>query len=94
MLVGSISSFYQNVFYPTTERKYHSSNIKFVVCKCFQFGPVQISSFDIGLTSARQVDNFLPRNRILLQFKLKTPACNRVGLANARAYTINITLEH
>ena len=41
MLVTSIFSFFHNVFYPFTDRNYHFSNNKFVVCKCFQFGQGQ-----------------------------------------------------
>ena len=41
MLVTSIFAFSHNVFYSIKKRKYHLSNTYFVVCKCFQFGPVQ-----------------------------------------------------
>ena len=32
--------FPHNIFYPINDRNYHCSYIKFVVCKCFKFGPV------------------------------------------------------
>ena len=41
MLVCSIFSFSQNVFYPVIGRNRHFSEIYFVCCECFQFGPVQ-----------------------------------------------------
>ena len=41
MLVTSIFSFFHNVFYPLKERNHHFSDIKFVVCNCFQFGQGQ-----------------------------------------------------
>ena len=37
-------SFSHNVFYSIKGRDYHFCYIQFVVCKCFQFGLVQISS--------------------------------------------------
>ena len=40
MLVTSIFSFSHNVFYPTQNKFQFFSHIYFVVCKCFQFGPV------------------------------------------------------
>ena len=30
-----------NVFYPIKDRNHYFSNISFVVCKCFEFGPVE-----------------------------------------------------
>ena len=42
MLVTSIFSFSQNVFYSIKDRNYHLSKIYSVVCKCFQFGQGQI----------------------------------------------------
>ena len=40
MLVTSIFSFSHNVFYTVKDRNYHCCNIKYVICKSFQFGPV------------------------------------------------------
>ena len=40
MLVSSILSFSNNVFYPSQNNFEISRHIYFVVCKCFQFGPV------------------------------------------------------
>ena len=40
MLVTSIFSFFHNVFYPSKIKFQFFSHIYFVVCKCFQFGPV------------------------------------------------------
>ena len=41
MLVTSIFSFSHNVFYPSQNKLQLFNYIYFVVCKCFQFGPVQ-----------------------------------------------------
>ena len=41
MLVTSIFSFSQNVFYPVKDRYHYLNYINFVVCKCFQFGHIQ-----------------------------------------------------
>ena len=43
MLVTSIFSCSHSVFYSIQEINHHFSNIHLVVCKCFQFGLVQIS---------------------------------------------------
>ena len=40
MLVTSIFSFSHNVFYPSLNKFQFFSYIYFVVCKCFQFGPI------------------------------------------------------
>ena len=40
MLVTSISSFFQNAFYPLLNKIQILSRIDFVVCKPFDFGPV------------------------------------------------------
>ena len=40
MLVTSIF-FSHNVFYPIKVKNHHLNNIYFVVCKCFQSGPVK-----------------------------------------------------
>ena len=40
MLVTSIFSFSNNVFYPSENKFQFFSHIWFVVCKCFQFGPL------------------------------------------------------
>ena len=40
MLVTSIFFFYDNVFYLSDNKLYLFSSIHFVVCKCFEFGPV------------------------------------------------------
>ena len=48
MLVISIFSFFHNVFYPSTlfypsQNKFlFFSHIYFVICKCFQFGPMSL----------------------------------------------------
>ena len=41
MLVTSIFSFCHNVFYQSQRELLFLSSIYFVVCKCFQFGPVK-----------------------------------------------------
>ena len=33
--------FPHNVFYPVKNRNHYFSNISFVICKCFEFGPVE-----------------------------------------------------
>ena len=40
MLVSSIFSFSHNVFNPLRDKNHHFKYFDFVVCKCFQFGPV------------------------------------------------------
>ena len=40
MQVTSIFSLSHNVFNPIKDKIHHFKNINFVVCKCFQFGPV------------------------------------------------------
>ena len=40
MLVTSIFTFYQHVFNPIKDINHHFSKLYFVICKCFQFGPV------------------------------------------------------
>ena len=45
MLVTTIFSFSHNVLFPIKEKNHHFGNIKFVVCKCFQFGQATILSF-------------------------------------------------
>ena len=41
MLVTSIFPFSHNVFYRIKDRNHNFSNVRFVVCKCFEFCPVQ-----------------------------------------------------
>ena len=41
MLVTSIFSFSRNVFHPIKDWNHHFSNLEFVVCKGFEFGPVK-----------------------------------------------------
>ena len=41
MLVTSIFSFSNNVFYSIKERNHNLSNILVIVCKCFEFGLVK-----------------------------------------------------
>ena len=48
MLVTSIFSFSHNVFYPIRYRNHCFSNLKFVVCKCFEFGPVRMFVVCVG----------------------------------------------
>ena len=40
MLVTSISSFSHNVFNTIKDKNHHFKYFNFVVCRCFQFGPV------------------------------------------------------
>ena len=46
-----------NVFWPIKEKNHHFSNIKFVVCKCFQFSLGRILSFGKELIIFRLVDD-------------------------------------
>ena len=56
MLVTSIFSFSNNVFYPIKDRNDHLGFICSVVCKCFQFGNVQIFVVWFSWSSGKEVN--------------------------------------
>ena len=76
MLVTSIFSFSNNVFSPIKDMNHHFSNYEYVMCKCFQFGPIQMQMLLIAtavnldkakiLLSSRKL-SILPtlRNKVL-----------------------------
>ena len=63
MLVTSIFFIFHIVFHPIGARNHHFSNIYFVVCKCFQFGPVYNLPF--GKVLRKSFDCFVGRIKVL-----------------------------
>ena len=60
MLVTNIFSFSHNFFYHITDKNHYFSNIKFVICECFQFERVQHfhnKIFDWSILKAFADDN-------------------------------------
>ena len=74
MLVTSIFFFSHSVFYSITKRKYHFSNVSYVVCKCFQFGHVQKFVFEKGLSQLQKLQKIIISPNLVRYFLYNTAA--------------------
>ena len=82
MLVTSIFSYSHNVFYPSKNIFQLSNHIYFIICKCFQLGPVLI--FVVwGRVKP------LPNDKILYAAKFKAFAGDKLNIGNMTISLLN-----
>ena len=94
MLVTSIFSFFHKIFNAIKDKDHHSikdknnhfSNITFVVCRCFQFGPGQNFVIYLPITTQYRIFDTLKIYSCGKHCKKKKIACNKQFLLFSQCF--------